>query len=71
MKMLKEIKSDFNIGSTAYPPFISLSEEQIEWLIKQAEKVERYENSVNLAIAQLEESDSIPFALDALKEGLK
>ena len=39
--------------------------EDFKWLI---EKVERYENAVNLATLQLEESESIPFALDALKE---
>lgn len=32
------------------------------------DRVERYENSINLAIAHLEESESIPLALDALKE---
>jgi len=31
------------------------------------DKVERYENMVSLAISQLEDSESIPFALDALK----
>lgn len=45
-------------------------EEHTDWLIEQAEMIERYQNAINLAIAQLEESDSVPFALDSLKEAL-
>ena len=43
--MLKQIKKDFELGSSAYPPFISLTQEQVEWLIEQAEKVEELDDS--------------------------
>ncbi|MFJ8528373.1 hypothetical protein [Bacillus sp. NPDC094106] len=38
--MLEEVKKDFELGSVSYPPYINLTEEQVEWLIKQAEIVE-------------------------------
>jgi hypothetical protein len=66
---LKEIEKD--VIYTVIGDRIAVPQNNFKWLIEQAEKVERYENAINLAKAQLEESESIPFALDALREGLE
>jgi hypothetical protein len=41
--MLKEIEKDFELGSSSYPPYINLTEKQVEWLIEQTKKVEMIE----------------------------
>jgi hypothetical protein len=69
-KMLKKIKSDFNIGSSAYPPFISLSGEQIEWLIQQAGKVERYENGLKEILDITEDTMELEVYTDIVKKAL-
>jgi hypothetical protein len=65
--IIQAIKDGFN-GQEVKKELIL---KDVNWLIGLALKVDKLENGIKLAIAQLEESESIPFGLDALKEAMK